>query len=86
MSTVAEGRVAEVGQARPRREDAHLLTGRTQWTDNITLPGMLHLAILRSPVAHATITKVDVSGARERPGVVAAFSGGELAAEWGSLR
>ena len=85
MSTVAEGRVAEVGQARPRREDAHLLTGRTQWTDNITLPGMLHLAILRSPVAHATITKVDVSGARERPGVVAAFSGGELASEWGSL-
>ena len=85
MSTVAEGRVAEVGQARPRREDAHLLTGRTQWTDNITLPGMLHLAILRSPVAHATITKVDVSAARERPGVVAAFSGGELADEWGPL-
>lgn len=85
MSTVAEGRVSEVGQARPRREDAHLITGRTQWTDNISLPGMLHLAILRSPVAHATITSVDVSGARERPGVVAAFSGADLAAEWGSL-
>ncbi len=85
MSTVAEGRVAEVGQARLRSEDAHLITGHTQWTDNITLPGMLHLAILRSPVAHATITKVDVSGARERPGVVAAFSGADLAGDWGSL-
>jgi aerobic carbon-monoxide dehydrogenase large subunit len=85
MSTVAEGRAAEVGQARPRREDAHLITGRTQWTDNINLPGMLHLAILRSPVAHATITKVDVSAARERPGVVAVFSGADLADEWGSL-
>jgi aerobic carbon-monoxide dehydrogenase large subunit len=85
VSTVAEGRTAEVGQARPRREDAHLITGRTQWTDNISLPGLLHLAILRSPVAHATITKVDVSAARERPGVVAAFSGADFADEWGSL-
>jgi aerobic carbon-monoxide dehydrogenase large subunit len=85
MSTVAEGRAGEVGQARLRREDAHLITGRTQWTDNINLPGMLHLAILRSPVAHATITKVDVSAARERPGVVAAFSGADFADEWGSL-
>jgi carbon-monoxide dehydrogenase large subunit len=85
MSTVAEGRTAEVGQARPRREDAHLITGRTQWTDNISLPGMLHLAILRSPVAHATITKVDISEARQRPGVVAAFTGADFADEWGSL-
>src|SRR5215207_6155854 len=85
MTATAEGRASEVGQARPRREDAHLITGRTLWTDNISLPGMLHLAILRSPVAHATITSVDVSGARERPGVVAAFSGADLAAEWGSL-
>jgi aerobic carbon-monoxide dehydrogenase large subunit len=85
MTAVAEGRVNEVGKARPRREDAHLITGQTQWTDNITLPGMLHLAILRSPVAHATITNVDVSGALERPGVVAAFSGADFADEWGSL-
>jgi aerobic carbon-monoxide dehydrogenase large subunit len=85
MTSVAEGRVNEVGKARPRREDAHLITGQTQWTDNITLPGMLHLAILRSPVAHATITNVDVSGALERPGVVAAFSGADFADEWGSL-
>ncbi|HEX6578734.1 MAG TPA: hypothetical protein VF082_10230, partial [Jiangellaceae bacterium] len=85
MTTVADGRVNEVGQARRRREDARLITGQTQWTDNITLPGMLQLAILRSPVAHATITNVDVSAARERPGVVAAFSGADLAGDWGAL-
>jgi aerobic carbon-monoxide dehydrogenase large subunit len=85
MTTLAEGAVPEVGQARRRSEDAHLITGRTLWTDNIALPGMLYLAILRSPVAHATITKVDVTAARERPGVVAAFSGAELAGDWGSL-
>jgi carbon-monoxide dehydrogenase large subunit len=85
MTATAEGRVAEVGQARRRSEDAHLITGRTQWTDNITLPGMLHLAIFRSPVAHATITNVDVSAARQRQGVVAAFSGADLADNWGPL-
>ncbi len=85
MTATAEGRLAEVGQARRRREDAHLITGRTLWTDNITLPGMLHLAIFRSPVAHATITNVDVSPARQRQGVVAAFSGADLADDWGPL-
>ena len=85
MTATAEGRVNEVGQARRRREDAHLITGRTQWTDNITLPGMLHFAVLRSPVAHARITKVDVTAARESAGVVAAFTGADLADDWGSL-
>ncbi|MBA3585354.1 MAG: molybdopterin-dependent oxidoreductase, partial [Gemmatimonadetes bacterium] len=46
------------------------------------LPGMLHMTLLRSPHAHARITDVDVSGALERPGVVAAFTGEELAEEW----
>ena len=47
-----------------RKEDARLITGQTNWTDNIKLPGMLHLAFLRSPFAHARITSVDVSAAR----------------------
>ncbi|GII53127.1 carbon-monoxide dehydrogenase large subunit [Planotetraspora thailandica] len=76
---------AEVGRARRRKEDARLITGRTQWTDNIQLPGMLHVAFLRSPMAHARITRVDASGALARPGVVAAFSGADLAGEQGSL-
>jgi carbon-monoxide dehydrogenase large subunit len=71
-------RESAVGQPLRRKEDARLVTGRTNWTDNIVLPGLLHMAVLRSPMAHAKITRVDVSPALERPGVVAAFSAAEL--------
>jgi carbon-monoxide dehydrogenase large subunit len=71
----------EVGAPRRRKEDARLITGRTMWTENVTLPGMLHLAILRSPVAHARITGVDVSAALREPGVIAAFTGRDVADE-----
>jgi carbon-monoxide dehydrogenase large subunit len=40
---------AEFGRARLRKEDERLITGQTNWTDNIRLPGMLHIAFLRSP-------------------------------------
>ncbi|WP_202400342.1 molybdopterin cofactor-binding domain-containing protein [Rhodococcus rhodochrous] len=76
---------SELGRARRRKEDEHLITGRTRWTDNIVLPGMLHAAILRSPVAHARITGLDVSEARGKPGVVAVYTGADLAEEQGSL-
>jgi carbon-monoxide dehydrogenase large subunit len=75
----------EVGQARRRKEDARLITGKTTWTDNMVLPGMLHLSILRSPVAHARITHLDVSAAKERPNVVAVLTGQDLAEEQGSI-
>ena len=75
----------EVGKARARKEDARLVTGQTNWTDNIVVPGMLHMAFVRSPLAHARITRVDTSAARKLPGVVAAFSGADFAAEQGSL-
>src|SRR5215831_10342677 len=75
----------ELGRARLRKEDARLVTGQTNWTDNIILPGMLHMAFLRSPHAHARITSVDVSPARQLPGVIAAFSGADFADEQGSL-
>ncbi|WP_040338808.1 xanthine dehydrogenase family protein molybdopterin-binding subunit [Candidatus Blastococcus massiliensis] len=81
----AAGPAKEVGQARRRKEDARLITGRTTWTDNLVLPGMLHLAIVRSPVAHATITGVDVEAARSAPGVVAVLTGRDLADEQGSI-
>jgi carbon-monoxide dehydrogenase large subunit len=76
---------AQIGQPRLRKEDAKLITGQTNWTDNIKLNGMLHMAFLRSPYAHAKITRVDVSGALEQPGVIAAYSGADFAAEQGSL-
>src|SRR6516162_2664442 len=75
----------ELGKARLRKEDARLVTGETMWTDNIVLPGMLHMAFVRSPMAHARITSVDVSAARSMPGVIAAFSGADFAGEQGSL-
>lgn len=75
----------ELGRARRRKEDSRLLTGRTQWTDNLQLPGMGYVAFLRSPMAHARITRVDVSGARGLPGVIAAFSGADFGDEQGSL-
>ncbi|MGY1630815.1 xanthine dehydrogenase family protein molybdopterin-binding subunit [Geodermatophilus sp. SYSU D01186] len=75
----------EVGKARRRKEDARLITGRTTWTDNMVLPGMLHIAVVRSPVAHAKITNVDVSAAKQAPGVVAVYTGRDLAEEQGSI-
>jgi carbon-monoxide dehydrogenase large subunit len=85
MTTVEDRPTTEIGQARKRKEDAHLLTGRTTWTDNMVLPGMLHLAILRSPMAHARIASIDVSAALSRPGVVAAYSGQDFAETQGVI-
>ncbi|WP_328500096.1 xanthine dehydrogenase family protein molybdopterin-binding subunit [Streptomyces sp. NBC_00457] len=75
----------EVGRSRARKEDAHLITGQTNWTDNIQVSGLLHLAILRSPMAHARLDRVDVSAALDRPGVIAAFTGRDLADGMGSM-
>lgn len=84
-SRSASGVEPEIGQSRRRKEDEHLLTGRTRWTDNIVLPGMLHAAILRSPFSHARITGIDVEGAKTLPGVIAVYTGADLAEEQGSL-
>ncbi|HEY0128059.1 MAG TPA: hypothetical protein VGB40_02725, partial [Rubrobacteraceae bacterium] len=71
-----------VGGGVPRKEDPALVTGRANWTDNIKLPGMLHVTLMRSPFAHAKITSIDVSAAKEQPGVVAVFTGDDLAEDW----
>jgi aerobic carbon-monoxide dehydrogenase large subunit len=75
----------EVGAPRARKEDARLITGRTLWTENVVLPGMLHLAILRSPMAHARIASIDVTPALDLPGIVAAFTGRDVADVQGTL-
>jgi aerobic carbon-monoxide dehydrogenase large subunit len=85
MTAIIQTPPAELGRARRRKEDARLITGQTRWTDNIRQPGMLHMAFLRSPYAHAKIINVDVSEARKQPGVIAAFSGLDFADEQGSL-
>jgi carbon-monoxide dehydrogenase large subunit len=83
--TTAAGPEKEIGKARRRKEDARLITGKTTWTDNMVLPGMLHLAVVRSPVAHAKITHVDLSAAQQAPGVIAVYSGRDFADEQGSI-
>jgi carbon-monoxide dehydrogenase large subunit len=71
-----------VGQPVLRKEDASLLRGQGSFVDNMTLPGMVHMAVIRSPFAHAKIVSVDVSKALEIPGVIGAWSAADLAGEW----
>jgi aerobic carbon-monoxide dehydrogenase large subunit len=73
-----------VGTAMKRKEDPRMITGRGRYTEDIQLPGMLHAAIVRSTEGHAAIASIDVSAARERPGVVAVYTGEELAGDFAS--
>ncbi len=63
-----------------RREDPRLITGGSTYTDDVTLPGMVHAAILRSPHAHARITGIDTSAADDAPGVIAVYTGADTEA------
>jgi carbon-monoxide dehydrogenase large subunit len=66
----------------PRNEDARLLTGRALFVDDVQLPGMLHVAWLRSDHAHARLRGVGASAARARPGVAAVFTAADLGDYW----
>lgn len=68
-----------VGQAMRRKEDPRMITGTGRYVDDIAPPGTLHVAIVRSTEAHAAITSIDVSEAREHPNVVAVVTGDDLA-------
>ena len=70
------------GEPIERNEDRRLLTGQALFIDDVELPGMLHAALLRSPVAHARIVKIDVARALQRPGVVAAYVAADLGDYW----
>lgn len=74
-----------MGTSVSRKEDYALLTGRTKWTDNIKVPGTLHLAVLRSPLAHARIKSIDTREALALSGVVGVFTGADLQDEWSSI-
>jgi carbon-monoxide dehydrogenase large subunit len=62
----------------PRKEDARFIRGQGLFVDDISLPGMLHGAILRSPYAHARILSVDATAARAHPMVEAVLTGDDL--------
>ena len=65
-----------------RNEDRRLLTGRALFVNDVERPGMLHVAFLRSPHAHARLGAVDLSRVRKRPGVVAAYAADDLGGYW----
>jgi carbon-monoxide dehydrogenase large subunit len=71
-----------LGTRRLRREDPELLSGEARFVDDLAVPGALHVALVRSPYAHATIRSVNYSAALAMPGVVAAFSGADLSDVW----
>jgi aerobic carbon-monoxide dehydrogenase large subunit len=68
-----------VGQAIRRKEDPRMITGRGSYIDDVSLPGMLWAAIVRSTEAHARIASIDTSAAAQREGVRAVFTGEDLA-------
>ena len=70
-----------IGASVRRKEDQRFLTGRGHYTDDINRPGQTHAYILRSPYAHAKIRKIDTSRAMAAPGVVAVFTGKDMAAD-----
>ena len=76
---VEEKQAPWLGRSIKRKEDDRFIQGRGNYVDDISLPGMLHMAILRSPFAHARINSIDASAAQEVPGVVAVVTGELLA-------
>ncbi len=70
-----------IGQHVPRTEDYRLLTGQGRFVDDVEVPGALHACFVRSPHAHARILAIDVQTACNMPGVVAVFTGQDLA-QW----
>ena len=70
------------GQSIKRNEDPRLLTGQALFTDDVELPGMLHVAFVRSQYAHARLRDIDVSAARAMPGVVAIYTADDLGDYW----
>lgn len=73
------------GSSIKRREDPRLITGRGTYVDDIKLVGMLHLALVRSPYAHANIKSIDTSAAAASNGVAAIYTGQDLHEQLGSL-
>jgi aerobic carbon-monoxide dehydrogenase large subunit len=81
-ATQGGGQGGVVGTRMKRREDPALLTGESRFVADLQIPGALHAALVRSPVAHARIASIDLSAALAMPGVVAAFTGADLESEW----
>ena len=79
MATETE-EIRGIGHSVRRKEDDRFIRGRGNYIDDVQLPGMLHMAILRSPYAHAKMNSIDASAAQAMPGVIAVVTG-ELMAQ-----
>jgi len=82
--TAATPAARYIGQSVTRKEDQRLLTGHGQYVDDITVPGLLHAAFLRSDIARGAITRLDVDAARALPGVVAVFTWSDFHGQFGA--
>ena len=80
MTTESREEIRGIGHSVKRIEDARFIQGRGNYVEDVVLPNMLHMAILRSPYAHATITSIDTTRASAAPGVVVVVTGEILAA------
>ena len=67
-----------VGESVNRLEDQRFLVGDGKFVDDVSLPGMTHMAILRSPHAHARIKAIDLSAAQKMPGIIDVFAAGDI--------
>ncbi|MDQ6645124.1 MAG: molybdopterin-dependent oxidoreductase, partial [Chloroflexota bacterium] len=72
------GIAAMLGSPIKRREDPRLITGQATYVDDIKIPGMLHMVVLRSPYGHARINSINTDAARKHPGVVAVYTAEDL--------
>ncbi|HET6918235.1 MAG TPA: molybdopterin cofactor-binding domain-containing protein, partial [Jiangellaceae bacterium] len=79
-ATTTTAEVGGIGHSVRRKEDDRLIQGAGHYVDDVVLPGMLHLALLRSPLPHARIVSIDTTAAAQVPGVVAVLTGNDLAA------
>jgi carbon-monoxide dehydrogenase large subunit len=79
MTARTSPEIGGMGHSVKRKEDARFIRGKGTYVDDVQLPGMLYLDIVRSPFAHATITKVDPAKALAIPGVLAIITGQDLA-------
>ena len=78
--TTTPPEIGGIGHSLKRVEDARLIEGQGNFLDDITLPGMLHMALVRSPVAHARINGIDIDAAMAVDGVLAVVTGELMAA------
>src|SRR5438270_9486330 len=79
------GIAAMLGSPIKRREDPRLITGQSTYVDDIKIPGMLHMAVVRSPYGHARINSITTDAARQHPGVVAVYTAEDLKGAVGNV-